>query len=79
MTDRQVAVVVATYNRCSELLTTLGQLAGLPERPEVVVVDNASTDGTAAAVRRAYPEAVLVRRSTLEDVFLRLTGRSLID
>jgi lipooligosaccharide transport system ATP-binding protein len=25
------------------------------------------------------PEQVLVRRSTLEDVFLRLTGRGLID
>ena len=29
--------------------------------------------------RGLAPEAVLVRRSTLEDVFLRLTGRSLID
>jgi lipooligosaccharide transport system ATP-binding protein len=26
-----------------------------------------------------HPESVLVRRSTLEDVFLRLTGRTLID
>jgi lipooligosaccharide transport system ATP-binding protein len=26
-----------------------------------------------------HPETVLVRRATLEDVFLRLTGRSLID
>jgi len=25
------------------------------------------------------PESALVRRSTLEDVFLRLTGRSLVD
>jgi len=25
------------------------------------------------------PETVLVRRSSLEDVFLRLTGRSLVD
>jgi len=25
------------------------------------------------------PETALVRRSTLEDVFLRLTGRSLVD
>jgi lipooligosaccharide transport system ATP-binding protein len=29
--------------------------------------------------RGLRPETVLVRRSTLEDVFLRLTGRSLID
>jgi lipooligosaccharide transport system ATP-binding protein len=26
-----------------------------------------------------HPESVLVRRSTLEDVFLRLTGRTLVD
>ena len=29
--------------------------------------------------RGLRPEAVLVRRSSLEDVFLRLTGRSLIE
>ncbi|MGH9263726.1 MAG: glycosyltransferase family 2 protein [Acidimicrobiales bacterium] len=61
MTDGRVAVVVATYNRCSELLNTLGELIALPERPQLVVVDNASTDGTAAAVRRDHPDAVLVR------------------
>ena len=33
-----------------------------------------------AAIKRGiHPEAALVRRSTLEDVFLRLTGRSLIE
>jgi lipooligosaccharide transport system ATP-binding protein len=36
------------------------------------VVDDVHARGLA-------PETVLVRRSTLEDVFLRLTGRSLID
>jgi lipooligosaccharide transport system ATP-binding protein len=40
-------------------------------------------DGEAALVevhnRGAIPESALVRRSSLEDVFLRLTGRSLVD
>jgi lipooligosaccharide transport system ATP-binding protein len=38
-------------------------------------------DGEAALVheRGAAPESALVRRSSLEDVFLRLTGRSLVD
>ena len=40
-------------------------------------------DGEAALVevhnRGAHPESALVRRSSLEDVFLRLTGRSLVD
>ncbi len=31
------------------------------------------------AHERLHPQSVLVRRSTLEDVFLRLTGRTLID
>jgi lipooligosaccharide transport system ATP-binding protein len=29
--------------------------------------------------RGVAPESALVRRSSLEDVFLRLTGRSLVD
>ena len=40
-------------------------------------------DGEAALVavhdRGLRPESSLVRRSTLEDVFLRLTGRSLVE
>jgi lipooligosaccharide transport system ATP-binding protein len=62
-----------------------GQLEGLGERverlPDRVLVY--SDDGEAAAVaahdRGLRPETVLVRRSSLEDVFLRLTGRSLVD
>jgi len=62
-----------------------GQLEGLAERtehlPDRVLLY--TDDGEAAAVavheRGLRPEAVLVRRSSLEDVFLRLTGRSLIE
>jgi lipooligosaccharide transport system ATP-binding protein len=62
-----------------------GQLEGLGERierlPDRVLVY--SDDGEAAAAaahgRGLRPETVLVRRSSLEDVFLRLTGRSLVD
>lgn len=53
--DGRLAVVVATHNRADELLGCLERLAALPERPHVVVVDNASTDGTAAAVLAAHP------------------------
>ena len=65
---------------------TLGtQLDGLAERiehlPDRVLLY--AEDGEAVAVaahdRGLRPETVLVRRSTLEDVFLRLTGRSLVD
>jgi lipooligosaccharide transport system ATP-binding protein len=62
-----------------------GQLDGIAERvehlPDRVLLY--ADDGEAAAVavhqRGLKPETVLVRRSSLEDVFLRLTGRSLIE
>ena len=65
---------------------TLGaELDGLGDRverlPDRVLVY--SEDGEAAAVaahdRGLAPETVLVRRASLEDVFLRLTGRTLVD
>ena len=49
--DDRVGVVVITRDRRDELVRTLARLTALPERPAVVVVDNASSDGTAAAVR----------------------------
>jgi len=49
-----VTVVIITRNRCPELLRTLACLAELPESPAVIVVDNASTDGTPAAVRSRF-------------------------
>jgi lipooligosaccharide transport system ATP-binding protein len=62
-----------------------GELASLVQRVEVLPdrVLLYSEDGDAAndAVHRSgvVPLSVLVRRSTLEDVFLRLTGRTLVD
>ena len=55
--DARTAVVVITHDRRDELLRTLRRLEELPERPHVVVVDNASTDGTAGAVRTQRPAA----------------------
>ncbi|MEZ0266367.1 MAG: glycosyltransferase family 2 protein [Phycisphaerae bacterium] len=53
-----VSFVISTYNRRDVLLETLRRVAecGLTdEEREVIVVDNASTDGTSDAVRREYP------------------------
>jgi GT2 family glycosyltransferase len=58
--DGRVSVVVITYNRCEELDRTLQRLAELPEQPPVIVVDNASTDGTADMVRTRYPDVALL-------------------
>ena len=55
----RVGIVIITRNRRQRLLRTLDQLRALPEAPPVLVVDNASDDGTARAVRERHP-AVLV-------------------
>jgi lipooligosaccharide transport system ATP-binding protein len=62
-----------------------GKLVGLGERVEVlpdrILLYVEDGDAAAAAVhhRALTPASVLVRRSTLEDVFLHLTGRTLVD
>ncbi|MFF8691189.1 glycosyltransferase family 2 protein [Streptomyces sp. NPDC015144] len=58
--DRRVTVVVITHDRRAELLRTLKSLAEIPERPAVIVTDNASVDGTAEAVAREYPHVRLL-------------------
>jgi lipooligosaccharide transport system ATP-binding protein len=62
-----------------------GRLEGLADRVEIlpdrVLLYTADGEAASAAVHRLglRPESALVRRSTLEDVFLRLTGRRLVD
>jgi lipooligosaccharide transport system ATP-binding protein len=61
------------------------KLDGLAKRSEVladrVLLYTDDAEGTQQGLheRGIDPEQVLVRRSTLEDVFLRLTGRGLVD
>ena len=59
--DSRLGVVVLTHNRREELLQTLDRLSDLPERPRVLVVDNASMDGTTAAVSLRFPELEYLR------------------
>jgi GT2 family glycosyltransferase len=53
-----VTVVVASRNRRSQLLDSVPRHLALPERPPVIVVDDASTDGTAEALA-ALPVRVI--------------------
>ncbi|MEV7015144.1 glycosyltransferase [Streptomyces sp. NPDC093991] len=56
MTGRsRVGVVIATRDRRERLAVTLRRLTDLPERPEILVADNASADGTRAMVARDFP------------------------
>ena len=65
--------------------TAQDTVAGLAERVEVLpdrlllYGDDGERMLTGALRRGATPISTLVRPSTLEDVFLRLTGRSLAD
>jgi GT2 family glycosyltransferase len=56
-----VTVVVITRDRRDSAMHTVARLMGLPVPPPVIVVDNASADGTAPALRRAHPEIDVVR------------------
>jgi rhamnopyranosyl-N-acetylglucosaminyl-diphospho-decaprenol beta-1,3/1,4-galactofuranosyltransferase len=56
----RVTAVVVTYNRRELLLEALAAVHAQSHAPDaVIVVDNASADGTAAAVRARYPGARL--------------------
>ena len=55
----RVTVVIATRDRRESLLRSLARL-DVPGGPPVVVVDNASTDGTVDAVRAEHPLVTVV-------------------
>ncbi|MCM4084431.1 glycosyltransferase family 2 protein [Paractinoplanes hotanensis] len=60
MIDQRVGVVVITWQRRDEAVAAVRRLRELPGQPPVVLVDNGSTDGTAEAVRREFPEVDVV-------------------
>ncbi len=72
-TDSRIGVSLLTHNRRQEVLHSLRQLTALAERPCIALVDNASTDGTAAAVEAEFPEVEIIR----SDRNLGAAGRNL--
>jgi lipooligosaccharide transport system ATP-binding protein len=70
---------VGEHDRIAEKLADLGdRVEVLPDRL-LVYSDDGEHVITQVHERGLEPVATLVRRSTLEDVFLRLTGRTLVD
>ena len=51
----------------------------LPDRILLYAADGDAAVAEVQPARALRPASVLVRRSTLEDVFLHLTGRTLVD
>lgn len=78
MTQR-VGVVIATRNRADSLVRTIARLVALPERPPIVVVDNASTDDTRERVRSRYPAVRLVMLPRNAGVGARTIGARALD
>ena len=74
-----VGVVIATRNRRDTLIATLDRLAGLDERPPVVVVDNNSSDGTPEAVAEHHPGVRVLRLDRNAGSAARNEGARLID
>lgn len=61
-----MTVLISTFNRRDVTLQTLERLkhCGLgPNRYEIIVIDNASSDGTAAAIAREFPHVRLLAES----------------
>jgi lipooligosaccharide transport system ATP-binding protein len=57
-----------------------GRVARIEALPDRVLLYTDDGDALVpVAHEHLHPQSVLVRRSTLEDVFLRLTGRTLVD
>jgi GT2 family glycosyltransferase len=59
-----VSVIVVSYNTRERLLACLAALQARVSLPlEVIVVDNASADGSAAAVRARFPGAIVLENA----------------
>lgn len=57
----RISVVILTHNRADEAIRTVAHMRELAERPRLVVVDNASSDGTAERITARFPEVTLIR------------------
>ena len=68
-----------TNEQQASALAGIGErLAVLPDRV-LLYADHGEAALHEAQLRTGAPESALVRRSSLEDVFLNLTGRTLVD
>lgn len=61
-----LSIVIVSYNARADLDACLGSLAAAPPRlsHDIVVVDNASTDGSVAAVRAGWPSVRVIARAS---------------
>ncbi|MFE0471808.1 glycosyltransferase family 2 protein [Streptomyces sp. NPDC058947] len=74
-----VGIVIATRNRSATLAEALRRLRTLPERPEILVVDNASTDDTRTRLARDFPEVRVLALPFNHGALARTYGARILD
>lgn len=83
----KASFVIVNYNRKDELLKTISKTKELIKDSgdyEIIIVDNASVDGSAAAVEANFPDAILIRKEqnlgapAWNDGFAKATGKYMI-
>ncbi|NOT00773.1 MAG: glycosyltransferase [Phycisphaerales bacterium] len=66
MLHPRVSIVIATHNRHDVVMDTLSRLENIApggNQCEIIVVDNASTDGTATTIRDRFPFVSVIARA----------------
>lgn len=61
---KAVTVVIPAYNEAARIAVTVAAATGIPEVSEVIVVDDASTDGTARAAEAAGAKVIRLPRNS---------------
>lgn len=61
MSESRASIVITTKNRRNELRGALGSAIAQTAKPEVIVIDDGSTDGTSEMVKAEFPMAHLER------------------
>jgi len=64
MGELKVTVVIATKNRKEDLQRALTSCLAQTMKPEIIVMDDGSTDGTMEMVRKEFPTVTLYRYAT---------------
>jgi GT2 family glycosyltransferase len=76
-TSQDISIIVVTYNRVKQLQNTLAMLTQFHRGSPVIVVDNASTDGTVPLLCNEFPHIQFVRLDENRGTGARTIGVSL--
>jgi len=70
-----VSVIIPTYNRRERVLKAIESVVAQKRQPnEIIVVDDGSTDGSAAEIQNAFPDITLIRQENSGVSAARNTG-----